>query len=200
MNLNQLHFRLPNNHVRPPMTIFLRQNNVTRAPAYFVNFADCTLRRALAILYSVIDVVVTPFHQHFALQNYTLQYPYAVHERVPIALALAFSGLAPILVIALYTLVIDGLFAHRRKVEGYKYVYKFRDRLWELNCGILGLLLAQGAAFVITGTMKNLVGKPRPDLIDRCQPRSGSVDPPVFGLSSIEICTQTSQAILKDGM
>jgi diacylglycerol diphosphate phosphatase/phosphatidate phosphatase len=48
--------------------------------------------------------------------------------------------------------------------------------------------------------MKNLVGKPRPDLIDRCQPRSGSVDPPVFGLSSIEICTQTSQAILKDGM
>ena len=72
MDLNQLHFRLPDNHVRPPMTISLRQNNVTRAHAYFVNFADCTLRRALAILYSVINVVLTPFFQHFALQNYTL--------------------------------------------------------------------------------------------------------------------------------
>jgi diacylglycerol diphosphate phosphatase/phosphatidate phosphatase len=164
------------------------------------NPTDFSFDRALAVLYSVIDVVVTPFHQHFALQNYTLQYPYAVHERVPIALALAISGLGPILAIALYTLVVDGLFAHRRKVEGYRNVYKFKDRLWELNCGILGLLLAQGAAFVITGTMKNLVGKPRPDLIDRCQPRAGSVDPPVFGLSSIEICTQTSNAILTDGM
>jgi hypothetical protein len=143
---------------------------------------------------------VTPFHQHFALQNYTLQYPYAVHERVPIALALTISCAGPIVVIALYTLVIDGLFAHRRKIDGYKNVYKLSDRLWELNCGILGLLLAQAAAFAITGTMKNLVGKPRPDLIDRCQPRSGSVDPPVFGLSSVEICTQTSKAILTDGV
>jgi hypothetical protein len=142
---------------------------------------------------------VTPFHQHFALQNYTLQYPYAVRERVPIALALTISCAGPIVVIALYTLVIDGFFSHRRKIEGYKNVYKLSDRLWELNCGILGLLLAQAAAFAMTGTMKNLVGKPRPDLIDRCQPRSGSVDPPVFGLSSVEICTQTSKAILTDG-
>lgn len=96
--------------------------------------------------------------------------------------------------------MIDGLFSHQRKTQGYKNVYKVKDRLWELNCGILGLLLAQGAAFVITGTMKNLVGKPRPDLIDRCQPKDGSVDPPVFGLSTIEICTQTSKAILTDGM
>lgn len=118
---------------------------------------------------------------------------------MPILLALAISGLGPIIVIALYTLVMDGLFAHRRKGEGDKDSYKLPDRLWELNCGILDLLLAQGAAFVITGTMKNLVGKPRPDLIDRCQPRAGSVDPPVFGLSSIEICTQTSKAILTDG-
>lgn len=41
---------------------------------------------------------------------------------------------------------------------------------------------------------------PPPDLIDRCQPRAGSIDPPpVFGLSSVEICTQTSMAILTGG-
>ena len=74
-----------------------------------------------------------------------------------------------------------------------------KDRLWELNCGILGLLLSSGAAFVITGALKNATGKPRPDFIDRCQPRPGSEDPPVYGLSNSTICTQVDHAILKDG-
>ena len=143
--------------------------------------------------------MVTPFHQHFSLKNYTLQYPYAVHERISIHLALLISAGLPILVILVYTLVVDGLFSHRRKTQGWSHVYKLTDRLWEFNCGVLGLLLAQGAAFVITGTLKNLCGKPRPDLIDRCQPVAGSADPAVFGLSSISICTQTSKAILTDG-
>ena len=153
---------------------------------------------AFAILYFVLDVVVTPFHQPFALQNYAIQYPYAVHERIPIHVALILSAGLPILTIAFYTLVLDGLFSRRRRGNGWGNVYKFQDRLWELNCGILGLFLAQGAAFVITGTLKNLCGKPRPDLIDRCQPRPGNVDPPT-GLSNITICTQTSVAILTDG-
>ncbi|KAI9879815.1 MAG: hypothetical protein M1830_006997 [Pleopsidium flavum] len=74
-----------------------------------------------------------------------------------------------------------------------------KRRLWELNCGILGLLLSEGAAFVITGALKNATGKPRPDLIDRCQPLAGSADPPVYGLSSSDICKPTNHAILKDG-
>ncbi len=73
-----------------------------------------------------------------------------------------------------------------------------KDRLWELNCGILGLLLANGAAYVITGTFKNAIGKPRPDLIDRCQP-SVTTDPQPFGLSNSTICKQTDKSILNDG-
>lgn len=142
---------------------------------------------------------MTPFHQHFSLQNYTIQYPYAVKERIPIHVALIISCAFPILVIAVYTLVLDGFFSQRRKERGYLGVHKLKDRLWELNCGILGLFLSQGAAFVITGTLKNLCGKPRPDLIARCQPRPGSIDPPVFGLSNYTICTQASKAILTDG-
>jgi hypothetical protein len=38
-----------------------------------------------------------------------------------------------------------------------------------IDCGVLGLLLAQGLAFVITQALKNACGKPRPDLIDRSQ-------------------------------
>lgn len=77
-------------------------------------------------------------------------YDYAVHERVPIPLLLAVCVVAPAVIIAIYTLVIDGLFSHHG--SGRK-TYSFRKRLWELNCGILGLLLAVGASFVITGTL-----------------------------------------------
>jgi len=59
--------------------------------------------------------------------------------------------------------------------------------------------LSQGAAFVITGSLKNLCGKPRPDLVDRCQPRAGSADGVPYGLVTKSICTQTDSAIMQDG-
>ena len=139
---------------------------------------------------------ITPFHQEFSLRNYTLQYKFAVHERVPSWLLYTCSIVAPAAVIAVYTLVIDGIFSHQ--VGGRRRRYKLKDRIWELNCGLLGLLLANAAAYVITGTFKNTIGKPRPDLIDRCQPRD-LTDPQPFGLSNFTICTQTDRSILDDG-
>ena len=158
--------------------------------------------RFLYIVFQTLDLV-EPFHQHFSLQNYTLQYPYAVHERITIGAAIAIAILAPVAIIAFYTLVIDGLFSHSdaqgSSRGGGRNKYTLLERLWELNCGVLGLLLSEAAAFVITGALKNATGKPRPDLIARCLPEAGSVDPPVFGLSNSTICTQTNHAILKDG-
>jgi diacylglycerol diphosphate phosphatase/phosphatidate phosphatase len=143
---------------------------------------------------------VEPFHQRFSLRNYTLRYPYAVHERVPIPLALAIAGVAPAVIIAIYTLVIDGLFSHQ---AGGRKKYTLKSRLWELNCGILGLLLGIGASFVITGALKNAIGKPRPDLIDRCKPRLEEMNAFLvsgnYSLAGHDICTQTDNAILKDG-
>lgn len=118
-------------------------------------------------------------------------------------LALCLSGLIPLVSIAVYTLLIDGLFSHnkpqkpltgKRKLSG---PHRWRDRLWEFNCGFLGLLLAQGLAFVLTQVLKNACGKPRPDIIDRCQPRE-THDPYPFGLSNSTICTGDA-AIIKDG-
>ncbi|KAL8725280.1 MAG: hypothetical protein Q9181_006472 [Wetmoreana brouardii] len=144
--------------------------------------------RVLFFAFYALDAV-EPYHQHFSLRNYTLQYPYAVHERVPVPLLFALNTILPAIIIAIYALLIDGLFSHQRQAaprDGHRTLGKYRvkDRLWELNCGLLGLLLSQGAAFVITGALKNATGKPRPDLIDRCQPLAGSADPLVFGLSN----------------
>ncbi|CRG90133.1 hypothetical protein PISL3812_07174 [Talaromyces islandicus] len=164
---------------------------------------DYVIIIAFAIGFYILDRI-EPYHQHFSLDNKSLQYPYAVHERVTIQEALLISILSPIIIVAVYTLLIDGLFSHhkpvtdhtgRRKLTG---PYRLKDRLWELNCGILGLLLSQGLAFVITQVLKNACGKPRPDLIDRCQPAPGSQDLPVFGLSNSTIC-HGDPALIKDG-
>nr|GAT44011.1 predicted protein [Mycena chlorophos] len=48
----------------------------------------------------------------------------------------------------------------------------------------------------ITQVVKITVGRPRPDILDRCQPPAGTVDP-VFGLSDSSICT--TQLLLEDG-
>lgn len=141
-----------------------------------------------------------PFHQHFSLQNYTIQYPYAVKERITINFAVTLDAVFPAIIIAVYCLVIDGIFSHQSTPDGRgRNKYTLKDRLWELNCGVLGLALSQGLAFVITGALKNATGKPRPDLIDRCIPALGSHDRPVSGLSNSSICEQKNHAILKDG-
>lgn len=149
--------------------------------------------------------LIEPYHQHFSLENKSLQYPYAVKERITINEALLISGVTPLVVIAIFTLLIDGLFSNhkpsaadgsgRRKLAG---PYRFKDRLWELNCGFLGLLLSQALAFVTTQILKNACGKPRPDLIDRCQPAPGSQDLPVYGLSNSTIC-EGDPKLIKDG-
>jgi hypothetical protein len=44
-----------------------------------------------------------------------------------------------------------------------------------------------------------MVGRPRPDLIDRCRPPMGSADHALYGLSTVDICTNTNKAQLDDG-
>jgi diacylglycerol diphosphate phosphatase/phosphatidate phosphatase len=154
----------------------------------------------LAITYAVLDKIVTPFAQPFSLNNASLQYPYADPERIPIWLALVISGLFPGIAIAVYTLFLDGLFSHHRRTTRARTKYTFWDRLWELNCGWLGLLLSQGAAFVITGSLKNLIGKPRPDIIARCKPDQAKVDAlAVFTLATKALCTEKDEHIMQDG-
>ena len=108
------------------------------------------------------------------MKNYTLHYPYAVKERIPVPELCVIVIGAPASIIAAYTLVIDGFFSHQAPVthgggRGRKLLgrYRLKDRLWELNCGILGLMLSVCAAFTVTGALKNAIGKPRPDLVDR---------------------------------
>ncbi|KAF5331010.1 hypothetical protein D9619_005580 [Psilocybe cf. subviscida] len=67
---------------------------------------------------------------------------------------------------------------------------------WDLHNSTLGLILGLAMTGSLTQVVKITVGRPRPDLLDRCQPPPGSVDPP-FGLSNFTLCTKTD--LLNDG-
>lgn len=175
----------------------------------FSYIGDYLIIVVLIGIFTIVDKIA-PFHQQFSLDNYTLHYPYAVKERVPVFWALIYVVAAPMVIIAIYTMVIDGLFSHhavaptgRTGVKKLSGRYRFKDRLWELNCGILGLGLSVGAAFTITGALKNAIGKPRPDLISRCLIAEDRIVKSIGDnariLQSIAICTQQDNYILQDG-
>jgi len=66
-----------------------------------------------------------------------------------------------------------------------------------MNAGILGLGLSVAATITITGALKNLTGKPRPDVIDRCKPDPAWKESAI-GLTGWENCTGDPY-ILRDG-
>jgi diacylglycerol diphosphate phosphatase/phosphatidate phosphatase len=95
---------------------------------------------------------IEPYHQQFSLRNYTLQYTYAVKERIPNIPLAIISVVCPLIIITFWTLVIDGIFSH--KINGRKRKYTLKDRLWELNCGLLGLGLSISLQYVIVGSSR----------------------------------------------
>lgn len=48
----------------------------------------------------------------------------------------------------------------------------------------------------MTDVIKNAVGRPRPDLLDRCKPRKGT---PEHSLVNFDVCTETNHHVLHDG-
>jgi diacylglycerol diphosphate phosphatase/phosphatidate phosphatase len=61
---------------------------------------------------------------------------------------------------------------------------------------LLGLVTSLLVTSFITDTVKNTVGRPRPDLLARCIPREGT---PLHELVDWDVCTQTNRPHLEDG-
>ncbi|KAF8520494.1 phosphatidic acid phosphatase type 2/haloperoxidase [Hysterangium stoloniferum] len=71
--------------------------------------------------------------------------------------------------------------------------------LWDLHHAWLGLAFSLSLTKVVTTLVKITVGRPRPDLISRCQPLAGSRENASWGFSDYTVCTQTDMKILRDG-
>lgn len=139
---------------------------------------DWTITILLAVVFFALNDV-HGFRREFSVNDETIRFPFAIHERVP-DIALYFIAIVAPLVIQLVVNLLT--------------VRSF----WDYHCSALGLILGIVITGAITQFTKITVGRPRPDLLARCIPIPGSSDP-TFGLSSDAICTNTDTAIMIDG-
>ncbi|KAF9069836.1 PAP2-domain-containing protein [Rhodocollybia butyracea] len=140
---------------------------------------DWTIMIILAALFFSLDNV-DGYQRLFSLDDTSLRHPYAVHERVPVFALYMLSIVAPLLLQCIINF------------------FTIRS-WWDFHNSTLGLFLSLALTGSITQFTKITVGRPRPDIIDRCQPPAGSADP-IYGLSSASaICTQIDIHIMRDG-
>ncbi|KAG2236337.1 hypothetical protein INT48_001401, partial [Thamnidium elegans] len=151
-------------------------------------------RLALSYLYDWLLVIIMtvaffaidqipPFHRMFSLEDKSIMFPYAEKETIPVWLLMIICLLVPIIIIGFISM------------SGYGY----KRSLHDFHSGVLGLCLGLAMTIMLTDVIKVTAGRPRPDMLSRCQPPADSVDP-VFGLSSVAICTtDINSHIMIDG-
>ena len=87
---------------------------------------------------------------------------------------------------------------------------RWRRKLWEWNTGWMGLCLSLAGTLMVTEGLKNLVGKPRPDFLARCDPDLSLISQyTVSGLGALvdnapimvdyRICRNQSKRMRSDG-
>ncbi|KAK4456975.1 PAP2 superfamily-domain-containing protein [Cladorrhinum samala] len=155
---------------------------------------------------------ITPNKRPFALDDRNIAFPFTEEETVPVWLAVVISVIIPIILIAVISLI----FVPGATVpKGTPKSLIWQRKLWELHAGWLGLALSVCCAWIITNGMKNLFGKPRPDLLDRCQPDLANLSKYIIGglyrnnatratsnmgqLVSPNICKNPDKPLLDDG-
>ncbi|KAK4131956.1 acid phosphatase/Vanadium-dependent haloperoxidase [Trichocladium antarcticum] len=151
---------------------------------------------------------IEPNKRPFSLDDRNIAFPFTVHETVPVWVASVVAVIVPIVIIAVISLV---LVPGATVPVGTPKSLIWKRKLWELHTGLLGLGLSIIAAWFITNGMKNLFGKPRPDLLSRCQPDLANMSKYIVGglsldqvslsgkLVSHHICKNPDKYILDDG-
>ncbi|KAL3427784.1 pap2 domain containing protein [Phlyctema vagabunda] len=162
----------------------------------------------LAVAVGAVFSIITPNKRPFSLADPNISFPHVKHEKVSLV-TIGFACLvAPaIIIMAVCLVLVPGPTVPKSTPKGLIW----RRKLWEWHTGWLGLALSLGAAFLITNGMKNLFGKPRPDLLSRCEPDLANIARYAVGgfsntqtaestyLVSNKICMNTDKDMMDDG-
>ncbi|KAF4636937.1 hypothetical protein G7Y89_g1144 [Cudoniella acicularis] len=160
----------------------------------------------LAVAVGTGFAVQTPNKRPFSVVNPEISFPFVEKEKITtVLLGLCALGI-PAVIIAIVSLVlVPGPTVSKSTPKALIW----RRKLWEWHTGWLGLALSLSAAYVITNGMKNLFGKPRPDLLSRCRPDLANISLHIVGgfnntpgginLVSATICTNTDKSMMDDG-
>ncbi|EXV05495.1 PAP2 superfamily protein [Metarhizium robertsii] len=153
-----------------PVAFLGRAWQTTHAPEYV----------GLVILIAgwlALALFVTPFHRMFFINDLHIAYPHAVHERVSVPWLFIYAFFIPLGVLILYNLTA------RSPIVKHEVTY-------------LSFFISIVLTLFLTDVVKNAVGRPRPDLLDRCHPSPGTKE---NVLVTIEVCTAGESHKLQDG-
>ncbi|PWY89623.1 diacylglycerol pyrophosphate phosphatase [Aspergillus sclerotioniger CBS 115572] len=149
------------------------------------------------ILLAIIGAIlykITGSEHAFSLDDASISYPLKT-DTVSIVIVGIIACAVPAILIVLICLLTPGPWSRR---------------LWEWHAGWLGLALSLAGAFFLTSGLKDVVGKPRPDLLARCQPDMTNITAYAVGglglqreespiLVTSAICQNADSAIIKAG-
>ncbi|KAI2015238.1 hypothetical protein LOZ39_001935 [Ophidiomyces ophidiicola] len=170
--------------------------------AYVIDWAFIIFIGVLGRIMKLIE----PNRRPFSLTDQSISYPFARHERVPVVHLLIASLFVPAATIALFSLVlVPAPTGHR--IFGAD---SWRRKFWEWNAGWMGLGVAYNFTYTVTEAMKVMFGKPRPDLLDRCNPNISNITSHVIGglggkitgapsLVAWTICQNQTKRLSQDG-
>lgn len=136
----------------------------------FIQILSYVLDWVILIVVGVVGVIlgnITPNKRPFSLYDPNIAFQFAHVETVNSTMLLVCNAIIPIAVILVVTIL---LVPGQTVPPGTPKSLIWKRKLWELHTGWLGLASALIGAWIITQGMKNLFGKPRPDLLDRCDP------------------------------
>jgi membrane-associated phospholipid phosphatase len=166
----------------------------------------CYLNRGTGLLGRALKAI-KPNKRPFSLQDPGISYPFTADERVPSLILYLISILAPAVIIAGLSL----LFVPGRNVDRpNSKQLTWRRKFWEWNVGWMGLGIAFAGVYAATEGLKIIVGKPRPDLLSRCDPDLSNIAAHIVGglganltnaplVVSWTICQNTSSKLSRDG-
>lgn len=109
----------------------------------------------------------------FSLTDISYSYPHTEDETISTGVLVVVSLIAPaVIIVAVCLLLTPGQSIDRSRADSHSSsrALLLRRKIWEWNAGWLGLGLACAAAFMATEGLKDLYGRPRPDMLARCDP------------------------------
>ena len=122
--------------------------------------------RAIAAVGAAFSAI-TPNKRPFNVTDPDISFPYVSDEKISTGLLVVLGLVVPAVIVFVIALFI-GL--GPATAESSSRGASVRRKLWKWNAGWMGLVVSLAIAFIITNGTKNAIGRPRPDLLARCNP------------------------------
>ncbi|KAK2737180.1 hypothetical protein FQN57_000437 [Myotisia sp. PD_48] len=171
--------------------------------SYIVDWVVILFTAALGRIIKIVE----PNRNPFSLKDQSISYPFAVNETISVTVLIIVSLVVPAVVIAALSLLFTPHSSDRKSLSK---TGVWRRKIWEWNVGWMGLGVSYAATWTATEGLKLVFGKPRPDLLSRCNPDLSDISRHIVGglgevlegapsLVAWTICQNKSDRLSRDG-